>query len=143
MYKIQVMYHNEAAKPIGQAHDGEWCDLRLAEDVEIEAGGAAILNLGVSIKVPDGCEAIMAPRSSAFKHYGLMLTNSIGVFDGMYCGNEDVWKMSVYATRNANIPAGTRIAQFRVQENQGTLEIEEVDDMNCESRGGIGSTGKM
>ena len=99
-----------------------------------------LIDLGVSIKLPHDYEAILAPRSSTFKKYGLLLTNGIGVIDEKYCGEEDVWRMSVYATRDCHVPAGERIAQFRVQRNQGGIEVEEVAIMTGPNRGGFGST---
>lgn len=141
MQTIKVKYHSENSKPIQQAHPGEWCDLRTAEDVEIRAGERKMINLGVSIQVPEGYEAIMAPRSSTFKNFGIMQTNHIGVIDEKYCGNDDIWHFPAYATRDIKIEAGTRIAQFRIQKNQGELKVIEVEDMESENRGGLGSTG--
>lgn len=140
---IKVKYHSETAKPISQAHPGEWCDLKTAEEIQMDAGEHQLISLGVSIQVPDGYEAIMAARSGTFGKYGLMQANAIGVIDETYCGNDDVWKWSAYATRSIIVPAGTRIAQFRVQEVQGELIIEEVDDMGNDNRGGLGSTGNF
>lgn len=48
--------------------------------------------------------------------------------------------MSVYATRDCHVPAGERIAQFRIQRNQGGIEVEEVAIMTDPNRGGFGST---
>lgn len=101
-----------------------------------------MIDLGVSIKVPHGYEAIMAPRSSTFKKYGLLQTNGIGVIDETYCGENDHLKMSVFATRDGAVEAGERIAQVRIQPNQGTLEVREVDHMEDTDRGGFGSTDK-
>lgn len=84
----------------------------------------------------------MAPRSSTFKKYGLLQTNGIGVIDETYCGENDHLMMSVYATRDCFVPAGERIAQFRIQPNQGRVEIVEVDHMEDGDRGGFGSTDK-
>jgi len=92
--------------------------------------------------VPTGYEAIMAPRSSTFKKYGLLQTNGIGVIDETYSGENDHLKMSVYATRDTVVPAGERIAQFRIQPNQGTIRVVEVDNMEGPDRGGFGSTDK-
>lgn len=141
MNKIRVKYHTEAARPIQQAHDGEWCDLRTAEDIILKSGERKMISLGVSIEVPAGYEAIMAPRSSTFKTFGIIQTNGIGVIDETYCGDGDIWHFSALAMRDTEIPAGSRIAQFRIQKTQGTLTIEEVETMNREDRGGLGSTG--
>lgn len=138
---IKVKYHSEASRPIEQAHAGEWCDLRAGYDVTLKAGERVLIDLGVSIQVPHGHEAIMAPRSSTFKNFGILQTNGIGVIDEKYCGNDDVWKFPCYATRDTEIKAGDRIAQFRIQPFQGALVIGEVEDMGAANRGGLGSTG--
>lgn len=83
----------------------------------------------------------MAPRSSTFKNWGIIQTNSIGVIDAAYCGENDIWRMPVYATRDIDIKAGERIAQFRVQPVQGLVPVKEVEHMSGPDRGGIGSTG--
>lgn len=139
--EILVKYHSDAARPIKQAHLGEWFDLRAAEDYHLQPGQAYMLNLGVSIHVPFGYEAILAPRSSSFKKWGILQTNGIGVIDEAYSGDDDIWMMPVWATREAEIKAGDRIAQFRIQRNQGNPKVHEVRYLGKTNRGGFGSTG--
>jgi len=138
---VKVKYHVDGLEPISQAHSGEWCDLRCAEDVELKKGEFKYVDLGVSIALPAGYEAILAPRSSTFKRYGIIQTNGIGVLDFLYRGNDDRWMMPVYATRDTIIHKNDRICQFRIQECQLPLNIISVDSMEDESRGGLGSTG--
>lgn len=138
---VKVKYHVDGLEPISQAHSGEWCDLRCAEDVELKKDDFKYIDLGVSIALPAGYEAILAPRSSTFKRYGIIQTNGIGVLDFLYRGNEDRWMMPVYATRDTVIHKNDRICQFRIQECQLPLNIISVDSMEDESRGGLGSTG--
>lgn len=138
---VKVKYHVDGLEPISQAHNGEWCDLRCAEDVELKKGDFKYIDLGVSIALPAGYEAILAPRSSTFKRYGIIQTNGVGVLDFLYRGNEDRWMMPVYATRDTVIHKNDRICQFRIQECQLPLNIISVDSMKDESRGGLGSTG--
>jgi len=138
---VKVKYHVDGLEPVTQAHSGEWCDLRCAEDVELKKGDFKYIDLGVSIALPAGYEAILAPRSSTFKRYGIIQTNGIGVLDFLYRGNEDRWMMPVYATRDTVIHKNDRICQFRIQECQLPLNIVPVDNMEDESRGGLGSTG--
>lgn len=140
---VEVKYHNDAARPIKQAHAGEWCDLRAAEDVEMKKGDFKLISLGVSIKAPKNHELMMLPRSSTFKNYGITLTNSMGVIDQLYCGDDDIWYFPALAHRDTTIAAGSRIAQFQVKKNQGKLVIREVESMNAENRGGLGSTGTL
>lgn len=138
---VKVKYHVDGLEPVTQAHSREWCDLRCAEDVELKKGDFKYIDLGVSIALPAGYEAILAPRSSTFKRYGIIQTNGIGVLDFLYRGNEDRWMMPVYATRDTVIHKNDRICQFRIQECQLPLNIISVDSMEDESRGGLGSTG--
>jgi dUTPase len=113
----------------------------------------AVIPLGVCIQVPKGYECILAPRSSAFKKYGIIQVNSIGVIDQTYCSEEDEWMMHVVGTRKVIIPKGTRIAQFRVQLSQNAtawqkikhlfspkVKLVKVEHLNNPVRGGFGST---
>ena len=142
--KIQVKYLNESVKRIGFDAEGkgDWIDLFLAEPVKMKAGEHKLLHLGVAMKLPEGYEAILAPRSSTFGKYGILQANSIGVIDNSYSGPQDWWKLSAYATRDVSIEKDTKIAQFRIQLRQGRdIGIEEVAELDGKNRGGFGSTG--
>lgn len=137
---IKVKYH-EGATPLHMIDVGDWCDLYTAEEVTLKAGESTLISLGISMQLPENHEAIIAPRSSTFIKWGILQTNSIGVIDSSYCGDNDIWKMSVYATRDVTIPAGTRLCQFRVQECQPRLSFVAVNTLGNEDRNGFGSTG--
>ena len=99
--------------------------------------------LGVAMELPKGYEAHLVPRSSTFKTWGLLQTNSMGVVDGSYCGDNDMWRMPVYATRDTVIHVNDRICQFRIMENQPKIQFEEVKALTGVDRGGFGTTGKQ
>nr|DAT77916.1 MAG TPA: dUTPase [Caudoviricetes sp.] len=112
----------------------------------------ALLDLGVVIELPKGFEAILLPRSSTFKKWGILQTNSIGEIDQSFCGPNDIWKMPVLATRSITIPKGTPIAQFKIQLSQKAtiwqklrwlfspkIELVKVDELHNEDRGGLGT----
>lgn len=139
--KLQIKYHNEEIEKIKKIDKGDWIDLRAAEKVELKQGDFALISLGVSMKLPDGYEAHLAPRSSTFKTWGIIQTNSIGVVDNSYSGNNDIWKMPVYATRNTVINVNDRICQFRIMPKMPVVDVEEVDNLEGPDRGGFGSTG--
>ena len=105
-------------------------------------GEARLIPLGVAIALPEGYEAHIAPRSSTFKHYGILQTNSVGVVDSSYCGDHDQWQMPVYATRDVTIEKNARICQFRILRNQPALTFTQVEHLGGPDRGGFGSTGK-
>lgn len=142
MEKIKVKYVTDDVLRMEKITKGDWIDLRSSVDLNLKAGESAIIPLGVCIQLPSGYEALLAPRSSTFKNYGLIQTNSIGVIDETYCGDGDVWGFPVYATRDTNIKVNDRICQFRIIEHQPELEIEEVEYLGNEDRSGFGSTGK-
>ncbi len=119
----------------------DWIDLRSSESVELKKGEFKLIPLGVAMELPAGYEAHVVPRSSTFKNYGILQTNSCGVIDGSYCGNEDMWRMPVYATRDTVIHRGDRICQFRIMKNQPAIVFEEVDSLDNQNRGGFGTTG--
>jgi dUTP pyrophosphatase len=136
--KIKIKYHADI-DPCEQY--GEWIDLRAAETVTLFKGDYRQISLGVSMELPEGYEALIAPRSSTFKNFGILLTNGVGIVDNAYKGNGDIWQFPAYATRQAIIPANTRIAQFRIIQSQPKIEFEKVEDLGNENRGGLGSTG--
>ncbi|MCI6568006.1 dUTP diphosphatase [Dysosmobacter sp. HCP28S3_G4] len=143
METIKVKYFSDDMEPLCYV-DGksDWIDLHTAEEVTLKAGEFRLIPLGVAIALPEGYEAHIVPRSSTFKNYGILQTNSMGVVDCSYCGDNDQWRMPVYATRDVTIEKGARICQFRIMKNQPQLEFLTVDHLDGPDRGGFGSTGK-
>lgn len=144
MKTIKIKYHSDEITPLEfvGGHKSDWLDLRSAEHVELKAGEFKLINLGVSMELPEGCEAHVAPRSSTFKNWGIIQTNSVGVVDESYRGSNDIWFMPVYATRDTTIEVDDRICQFRIMEKMPKVELLVVETLNNEDRGGHGSTGK-
>ena len=118
-------------------------DLRCAEDTRIKAGEYKMIPLGIAMELPKGYEALVVPRSSTFKKYGIIAVNSIGVIDESYCGDGDEWNFLAFATRPTFIAKNERICQFRIIEHQPMLEFTAVETLGNEDRGGIGSTGRV
>lgn len=137
--EIRIKYA-EGVEPVMQAHDGEWYDLRTAEDVTFHEGDAVKISLGICVQLPEGYEAIIKPRSSTFRKYGLVFADS-GVIDNAYCGDGDVWGSTWHATKYGHIEKNTRIAQFRIQKTQPEAELITVTALMNDNRGGYGSSG--
>ena len=119
----------------------DWIDLRAAEDVALKAGEFKLIPLGVAMKLPQGYEAHVVPRSSTFKNFGIIQTNHYGIIDESYCGDNDQWYFPAYALRDTEIHVNDRICQFRIMEHQPTIQFEEKEKLTGADRGGIGSTG--
>lgn len=143
MKTIKIKYFDNEIDKIEKFSKGDWIDLRSAETVHLKRGEFHLIPLGVGMKLPDGYEAHVVPRSSTFKNFGVIQTNHMGVIDGSYCGDNDQWVMPVIAMRDTTINKNDRICQFRIMKNQPEIEFEEVEHLNEQSRGGIGSTGKQ
>ena len=139
---IEIKYFDDEIEKIKKIDKGDWIDLRAAEEVELKAGEFKLISLGIGMKLPDGYEAHIAPRSSTFKTWGVLQTNSVAVIDNSYCGENDIWKYPVYATKDVTIHKNDRICQFRIVKKQPSIEFIEVEHLEENSRGGVGSTGK-
>ena len=142
MEQIKIIYHNQnIGKIVNIENKSDWYDLRAAETVEMKAGDYKLISLGVSMKLPEGYEAHVVPRSSTFKNFGVLQTNSFGVIDNSYSGTNDIWRFPALAMRDTVIHEGDRICQFRIMKKQPQIEFVEVNELDEMDRGGIGSTG--
>ena len=139
---IRIKYLTNVDK-IEKIKVGDWIDLRAAEDVSLSEGEFKFIPLGVAMELPEGYEALVAPRSSTFRKHGILLANSIGIIDELYKGDDDEWHFPAYAVRDAEIPKNERICQFRIIKHQPEVIIHEVETLGNQSRGGLGSTGRM
>lgn len=152
---IRIKYF-EGAKKLEKISKGDWIDLYANKDMFIPEGTRAMIPLGVAMELPEGYEAHLAPRSSTFKTWGIIQTNSVGVVDHSYMGDNDQWHLPVYClvgkdrkndddgmtvAHGTYIHKGDKIAQFRIMEVQPEIEFEEVEHLGNEDRGGFGSTG--
>lgn len=136
---LNIRFHDEVYNI--EKH-GDWFDLRNIEDITMERGDFKYISLGVSIELPKGYEAIVAPRSSTFKRYGIIMTNSIGIIDEDFKGDNDIWHFPAFCLwRKAEIPAYSRICQFRIIEHQPDIAFTISSELSNISRGGLGSTG--
>lgn len=139
---ILVKVLEKDLKPITSAHDGEWIDLRSAEDVYMAPGDYRKIRLGVAMQLPEGYEGIIAPRSSTFSKWGITMSGSIGVIDNLFCGENDEWSFPAIAWKHTKIHKNDRICQFRIVKSQPHIDICYVDRLENADRGGFGSTGK-
>jgi len=140
--EIKIKYHTNI-DPIKSIDVGDWHDLRASETVIMAPGEYKLIPLGVSIELPQGYEAHMAPRSSTFKRFGVLQSNGIGIIDESYNGDGDQWFFPAISLYGSHINKNDRIAQFRIVKKQPELEFIEVKSLNNDNRGGVGSTNKV
>ncbi|ABS74123.1 MULTISPECIES: dUTP diphosphatase [Bacillus] len=139
--QIKIKYSDDTQTRISKIEQGDWIDLRAAEDITIKKGEFKLIPLGVAMELPEGYEAHVVPRSSTYKHFGIIQTNSMGVIDESYKGDNDFWFFPAFALRDTDISKGERICQFRIMKKMPEVELIEVDKLGNNDRGGLGSTG--
>ncbi|KAL6637577.1 hypothetical protein ACP70R_025149 [Stipagrostis hirtigluma subsp. patula] len=114
-------------------------DLSSAVETVVPARGKALVATDLSIAIPEGTYARIAPRS------GLALKHSIdvgaGVIDADYRGPVGVILFN-HSDADFAVKPGNRIAQMIIEVIQ-TPEVAEVEDLDATVRGegGFGSTG--
>lgn len=142
MQTIQIRYLTDQIDELCYV-DGksDWIDLRCAQTTALAAGEFALIPLGVAMRLPQGYEALIAPRSSTFKTYGIIQANSLGIVDESYCGPNDQWFFPAYAVRDTVVRCNDRICQFRLIEHQPPVRFVRRDSLDGPDRGGFGSTG--
>lgn len=117
-------------------------ELSVITPIKYKIGDVLICSLGFAMELGKGYEAHIIPRSSTFAKKGLILTNSVGLIDSSYCGDEDEWVAVFYATRPGSIKVHDRLVQMTIQKSNPNVDFEEVDSLNNPNRGGYGSTGQ-
>ena len=139
--QIKIKYFDKDMQKLEKIQKGDLIDLRSAEDVELKNGEFKLIPLGVGMKLPKGYKANVYPRSSTFKNFGIIMTNSVGQIDNSYSGDNDEWKFPALAMRDTVIHKNDRICQFEIQKIQPEIEFIEVEKLDDTDRGGVGSTG--
>ncbi|EGT3612994.1 deoxyuridine 5'-triphosphate nucleotidohydrolase [Clostridium perfringens] len=150
---IRIKYFDNATK-LKKITKGNWIDVYANKDVFVKCGERAMVPLGFALELPEGWEGHLAPRSSTFKTWGIIQTNSVGVVDDTYIGDNDQWHMPVYCLQGKEIESengeevkgtwirkGDKIGQFRIMEVMPEIEFEEVESFGNKDRGGFGTTG--
>lgn len=138
--KIKLKYFSDI-EPISCIEIGDWIDLRASQDYKLKEGEIKLIHLGVGMELPEGYEAHIVPRSSTTKNFGIIQTNSIGIIDNSFCGDNDQWAFCALAIRDTVIHKNDRICQFRIVEKQPDILFEVVEHLTEKDRGGFGSTG--
>lgn len=139
--KIKVKYFDKDIEKLKITPNGDWIDLRSAETVHLKKGEFHLIPLGVGMKLPEGYEANIVPRSSTYKNFKIIQTNCLAVIDNSYSGDSDQWFYPVVAMEDTIIHKNDRICQFRINEKMPMVEFKEVEHLDEVSRGGFGSSG--
>lgn len=114
--KIRIKYFEGAIK-LKKIVKGNWIDVYANKDMFIEEGQRAMIPLGFALELPLGWEGHLAPRGSTFKTWGIIQTNSVGVVDDTYIGDNDQWHMPVYCLQGKDIKTEVDTALYTDKAN--------------------------
>lgn len=158
--KLRIKYFEGATK-LKKIAKGNWIDVHARKNVFVPLNERAMIPLGFALELPQEWEGHLAPRSSTFKTWGVIQTNSVGVVDDTYIGDNDEWNLPVFClvphdtlelntgddkdttvkVKGTWIHKGDKIGQFRISEVMPNLELDEVDYFGNKDRGGFGTSG--
>jgi len=110
--------------------------------IEIAVGARAAIPTGLAIKLPEGFEAQVRPRSGLAREHGVTCVNAPGTIDADYTGPVIVLLIN-HGDRPVRIEPGQRIAQLVIAPVV-QAELIEADALPTTERGsgGFGSTGR-
>lgn len=155
---IKIKYFEGATK-LKINPKGNLIDVYSREDIFIPQFEMRLVHLGFAMELPKDKIAKVYPRSSTFKTWGCMLTNSVGIIDETYCGDNDEWLAPLVCINPKNsesvpvnelcsetilgtwIRKGDKIAQFEIVDAMKMPTFIEVETLGNKDRHGIGSTG--
>jgi len=166
---LQVIFekvHPAAIIPT-KATPGAACwDVYSVEDATVEFGKVTIVDCGFKVKIPQGYEIVVRPRSGlAFKH-GITIVNSPGTLDEDYRGPVKIAFTSVNQkcvlqpmfsegdkiqdcghylgmAGGFKISKGDRVAQIALKKVESYEFVEGIVETDTErAENGLGSTGK-
>jgi len=114
----------------------------VTDDEVLEPGQRALVPAGISIALPEGCEAQIRPRSGLAALHGLTLLNAPGTIDADYRG-EIKMILANLGSEPFTIRRGERIAQMVIAPIVAArLQAVETLPETGRGSGGFGHTGR-
>lgn len=155
--EIPIKYF-EGATELEKISKGDWIDVYARKDVFVPFLGQAMIPLGFAMELPQGMEGHLAPRGSTMKSWGMIQTNSVGIVDNSFAGDNDEWQFPAQCTMPHEciatqieghkvrlsgtwIRKGDKVAQFRIVDNMKDVEFIKKEHLGNADRGMEGSTG--
>ena len=122
--------------------DVYWHDADSEASIPYGMGDVLVFKLGFAINLPNSKELHILRSSGTVRKYGLILTNSMGIGDDSFVGDNDEYMAVMYATRSGSVKVGERLVQIKIVDAMEKMEFEEVETFGNKDRGSYGSTGR-
>ena len=142
-FNIKIKILNEFAKLPSKSHEDDiGYDLYADGEYVIKPNKVILVQLGISIQLPENVGGFVLPRSGLASKHLIAPINSPGLIDPGYTGELMIPLMN-YSDETYTVTKHERVAQLVVI-STGTITFDEVSDLDESDRssGGFGSTGK-
>jgi len=136
--KMRIKYFEGATK-LNKIAKGNWIDVYANKDVFVPVNERAMIPLGFALELPQGWEGHLAPRSSTFKTWGVIQTNSIGVVDDTYIGDNDQWHMPVYCLSERDYEFNREEIKSKITKRASIKQKEEGNEYTLYSDTNMGT----
>ena len=142
--KVKIINKSKNDLPFYATKGSAGMDVYSNEELELEPLYTTIVKTGLFVKIPEGYEIQVRPRSGLSAKSKLRIANSPGTIDSDYLGEIGIIIDNISDIYHHLIKKGERIAQLVLKkvEQIEWEEVEEFSEMTERNTGGFGSTGK-
>jgi dUTP pyrophosphatase len=143
MIKVYIVNESNNELPSYATEESAGMDLRafVSEPITLKPLERKLISTGIRIKLPQGYEAQIRPRSGLALKKGISICNAIGTIDSDYTGIVGVILINL-GNKDFIVNNGDRIAQMIINKYE-QIEWKTVDKLEETERGngGFGHTG--
>lgn len=130
------------ALPVYKTEGSAGADIKASDNCSIEPGEWLAVPTGLYVKIPEGFEIQIRPRSGLALKYGITVLNAPGTIDSDYLGEIKVILIN-HGKQRFSVMEGDRIAQMVVsQVVQARFDLVEELEETERGEDGFGSTGR-
>ena len=142
--KVKVINKSKNNLPFYATKGSAGMDVYSNEELELEPLSTTVVKTGLFVKIPEGYEIQVRPRSGLSAKSKLRIANSPGTIDSDYLGEIGIIVDNTSQTFSYTVKKGERIAQLVLKkvEQIEWEEVEEFSETTERNVGGYGSTGK-
>ena len=141
--KVKIINKSKNNLPFYATEGSAGMDVYSNEELELEPLSTIIVKTGLFVKIPEGYEIQVRPRSGLSAKSKLRIANSPGTIDSDYLGEIGIIIDNISDTYYHLIKKGERIAQLVLKkvEQIEWEEVEEFSEITERNVGGFGSSG--
>lgn len=142
--KVKVINKSANDLPFYATRGSAGMDVYSNEELKLEPLSTTIVKTGLFVKIPEGYEIQVRPRSGLSAKSSLRIANSPGTIDSDYLGEIGIIVDNTSQSFSYIMKKGERIAQLVLKkvEQIEWEEVEEFSEITERNTGGFGSTGK-